>query len=96
MPTAIEYAVAPHWHAQNGCGGGPPEANLVLAHSGTAISGSDVSAAQADGWLLGGLPAVLLLAVVAAVWRRRTTRAVSGTPGRKTYGGSPGEVCREW
>ncbi|MEU5261636.1 hypothetical protein [Amycolatopsis sp. NPDC021455] len=84
MPTAIEYAVAQHWHAQNGCGGGPPEANLVLAHSGTS---PDVSVAQADGWLLGGLPAVLLLAVAAAVWSRRAARALSGAADRNTRGG---------
>jgi hypothetical protein len=87
MPTAIEYAVAPHWHAQNGCGGGPPEQNLVLAHSGTSGHPSGIPAAQAGGLLLGGLPAVLLLAVVTAVWGRRTARAVSGTPGRTTHGG---------
>ena len=87
MPTAIEYAVARPWHAQNGCGGGPPEQNLVLAHSVTSGSAPDVSAAQADGWLLGGLPAVLLLAVFAAVLGRRAARAGSGTPGRKRHGG---------
>jgi hypothetical protein len=76
MPTAIEYAVAQHWPAQNGCGGGPPEANLVLARGGTANSGS---VAHADGSLAGGLPAVLLLAVAAVVWRRRSARTASGT-----------------
>jgi hypothetical protein len=81
MPTAIEYAVVEHWHAQNGCGGGPPTQNLVLAHSGTSSSEVALnvsSATPADGWLLGGLPAVLLLAVVAMVWRRRSARAARG------------------
>ena len=84
MPTAIEYAVAQHRHDQDGSAGGLPEANLVLVHAGPSSSGS---VAQADGRLLGGLPAVLLPAVAAAAWHRRAARAVVATPGRTTHGG---------
>jgi hypothetical protein len=84
MPTAIEYAVAQHRHDQNGSAGGPPEANLVLVHTGPPSSGP---VTQVDGRLPGGLPAVLLLAVAAAVWRWRSVRAVAGTPDRAARGG---------
>ncbi|OXM62124.1 hypothetical protein [Amycolatopsis vastitatis] len=73
--------------SRDGTWSSAPRDVLVLAHTGTSGHPSDVSVAKVDAWLLGGLPAVLLPAVVAAVWSRRTARAVSGTPGRKTHGG---------
>lgn len=85
MPTAIEYAVAEHWHAQNGCGSGPPAQNLVLVHSGTSTAGTSLAgspANPADGWLVGGLPAVLLLAVAIVAGRRRWARSRPDAPVR--------------
>ncbi|MGW3962383.1 hypothetical protein ACWED2_21365 [Amycolatopsis sp. NPDC005003] len=71
MPTAIEYAVAGHWHEQNGCGGGPPAQNFHGGAAGLAASvvHPDVVPAPAEGLLVTGLPVVLLGAAV--VWRRR-------------------------
>jgi hypothetical protein len=34
MPTAVEYATAHPWHAQNGCGSGPPALNLFHTQNG--------------------------------------------------------------
>ncbi|MEU5259287.1 hypothetical protein [Amycolatopsis sp. NPDC021455] len=74
MPTAIEYAVGAHWHTQNGSAGGPPAQNLTPAHAGVPPDISPVT--PGDGWLIGGLPSLLLPAVVLIVaWRRRTVRA---------------------
>ncbi|WP_033262892.1 hypothetical protein [Amycolatopsis vancoresmycina] len=74
MPTAIEYAVVAHQHEQNGCGGGPPAQNLT--HTAVTLAGSVthvdvVPAAPVEGWLVTGLPAVLLVAVAGLVWHRR-------------------------
>ncbi|WP_410592030.1 hypothetical protein [Amycolatopsis sp. lyj-23] len=74
MATAIEYAVLAHIHEQNGGGSGP-----LPQHGpggGAAVAGSVaqldvVPAAPAEGWLVTGLPAVLLAAVAVALWRRR-------------------------
>lgn len=69
MPTAIEYAVAGHWHEQNGCGGGPPAQHFPGGAAGLAAPAHpDVVPAPAEGLLVTGLPVVLL---VAAVVRRR-------------------------
>ncbi len=69
MPTAVEYAVAGHWHEQNGCGGGPPAQHLPVASLAASVVHQDVVPAPVEGLLVTGLPVVLLVATV--VWRRR-------------------------
>jgi len=74
MPTAIEYAVVAHRHEQNGCGGGPPAQNWGGGSAGSAgsvVPPDVVPAAPGEGWLVTGLPAVLLVAVALLVRRRR-------------------------
>ncbi|MET8846877.1 hypothetical protein [Amycolatopsis sp. NPDC004625] len=65
MPTAIEYAVVAYRHEQNGSAGGPP------AQSSLHTLVDVVPAAPVEGWVVTGLPAVLLVAVAGVVWRRR-------------------------
>lgn len=68
MPTAIEYAVVAHRHEQHGRAGGPPAQTSLH----TAVTHVDVvPAAPVEGWLVTGLPAVLLVAVAGVVWHRR-------------------------
>jgi hypothetical protein len=65
MATAIEYAVVAHGHEQNGSAGGPPAQNSL--HTLVDV----VPAAPVEGWLVTGLPAVLLVAVAGVAWHRR-------------------------
>ncbi|MEU0533173.1 hypothetical protein [Amycolatopsis tolypomycina] len=73
MPTAIEYAVVAQWHDQNGCGGGPPAQSWVggsASGAGSVVALDAVVPAPAEGWLVTGLPAVLLVAAAGLVRRR--------------------------
>lgn len=77
MPTAIEYAVVAQWHDQNGCGGGPPAQYWVggaASGAGSVVAMDVVAPAPAEGWLVTGLPVVLLVAVAGVVWRRLGSR----------------------
>jgi hypothetical protein len=83
MPTAVEYAVAVHWHTQNGCGSGPPA--LTVAHTRNGVGtgppeASTATVAQPQALppgaplLISPLAALLLVATLLATMRRRTHR----------------------
>jgi hypothetical protein len=71
MPTAVEYAVMTHWHAQNGAGGGPP------AQDQAAVLQLNVPPSTPSGeWLLTApLAALLLVVTIVAAVRRRARRS---------------------
>ena len=84
MPTAVEYATAHPWHAQDGCATGSPRLNLWEAQNGvgsgppvhtTVLPQPTQPGTNAGDWLLAGafLAPLLLVAVVVAV-RRRVVR----------------------
>jgi hypothetical protein len=84
MPTAVEYAVAVHWHTQNGCGSGPPA--LTVSHTqngvGTGPPGANLATVAhppaplppGELALISPVAALLLVATLLATMRRRTHR----------------------
>ena len=86
MPTAVEYAVMKHFHAQNGCGSGPPDLSLLQAHhaAGSSPHGQtqtmgyqlDLPSTAPSGELLltGPLTVLLMVITVMSALRRRAYR----------------------
>lgn len=83
MPTAVEYAVVNHWHAQNGCGSGPPVLNLVHTQNGAGggppaanltATGAPPAIPAGEALFTSPLAGLLLIAAVLATIRRRAHR----------------------
>jgi hypothetical protein len=82
MPTAVEYALVKHWHAQNGCGSGPPAVTVLHhdaaphGHVQAAVLQPMLPSSTPSGELLltGPLTALLLIATAVSTARRRAPR----------------------
>ncbi|HYQ68586.1 hypothetical protein [Actinophytocola sp.] len=84
MPTAVEYALVLSWHTQNGCGSGPPAANVLHTQNGVGTGPPAANVATVaqppapppgEPLLISPLAALLVVATFLAAIRRRTQRS---------------------
>lgn len=83
MPTAVEYALVLSWHTQNGCGSGPPAANVLHTQNGVGTGPPAANVATVaqppapppgEPLLISPLAALLVVTTFLTTVRRRTHR----------------------